>query len=140
VPLAGERGTVASLTTPDSLNGAAALNPENRYPQWEQTVAARSAIRVGFYRPGRFAARIRCPILVLAYDHDGVAPPGPAIRAAQRAPRGQVARLPGGHYAAFLDAEDQTAEALLSFLDREVGASWAHAQAGERKRTRHAEL
>jgi dienelactone hydrolase len=122
VPLAGERGTVASLTTPDSLNGAAALNPGNRYPQWQQTVAARSAVRVGFYRPGRFAARIQCPLLVLAYDDDGVAPPGPTIRAAQRAPRGQLARLPGGHYAAFLDAEDQTAQALLSFLDRELTA------------------
>jgi uncharacterized protein len=118
VPLAGERGTVASLTTPDSLNGATALNPGNRYPQWQQSIAARSAIRVGFYRPGRFAARIQCPLLVLAYEDDGVAPPGPAIRAAHRAPRGQLVRLPGGHYAAFLDAEEQTAQALLSFLDR----------------------
>jgi uncharacterized protein len=82
VPLAGERGTIASLTTPDSLNGATALNPGNRYPQWQQSVAARSAIRVGFYRPGRFASRIRCPLLVVAHEADGVAPPMPAIRAA----------------------------------------------------------
>lgn len=120
VPLAGERGTVASLTTPDSRNGADALNPGNRYPQWQQTVAARSAIRVGFYRPGRFASRIACPLLVLAYDDDGVAPPGPAVRAAHRAPRGQVARIPGGHYAAFMNAEERTAQAMLSFLDREI--------------------
>ena len=120
VPLAGERGTVASLTTPDSLNGAAALNPGNRYPQWQQTVAARSAIRVGFYQPGRFASRIQCPLLVVAYEDDGVAPPGPAIRAAQRAPRGQLARSPGGHYAAFLDVKEQTAQVLLSFLEREL--------------------
>jgi pimeloyl-ACP methyl ester carboxylesterase len=128
VPLAGERGTVASLTTPDSLNGAAALNPGNRYPQWQQTVAARSAIRVGFYRPGRFAARIQCPLLVVAYDDDGVAPPGPAVRAAHRAPRGQLARMPGGHYAAFMDAEEKTAQAMLSFLDREA------ALVGDRRR------
>ncbi len=120
VPLAGERGAVASLTTPDSRNGAVALNPGNRYPSWQQTVAARSAIRVGFYRPGRFAARIQCPLLVVAYDDDGVAPPGPAARAAQRASRGQLVQLPGGHYAAFLDAEDRTAQVLLSFLDCEV--------------------
>jgi len=123
VPLAGERGTVASLTTPDSLNGAAALNPGNRYPQWQQTVAARSAMRVGFYRPGRFASRIQCPLLVIAHEDDGVAPPEPAIRAAQRAPRGQLACLPGGHYAAFLDGEEQTAKVLLSFLDRELRPS-----------------
>jgi pimeloyl-ACP methyl ester carboxylesterase len=120
VPLAGERGTVASLTTPDSLNGARALNPENRYPHWQQTIAARSAIRVGFYRPGRFAPQIQCPLLVLVYDNDGVAPPAPAVRAAHRAPRGQVTRLPGGHYAAFLGGEEETAEALLTFLNREL--------------------
>ena len=125
VPLAGKRGTVASLTTPDSLNGATALNPGNRYPQWQQTVAARSAVRVGFYRPGRFASRIRCPLLVVAHQADGVAPPKPAIRAAQRAPRGQLACLPGGHYAAFLDGEEQAAQVLVSFLDRELRPSSA---------------
>ena len=43
-------------------------------------VATRS---VAFYRPGRHAARIRCPLLVLAYDDDGVTPPRAAIRAAR---------------------------------------------------------
>ncbi|HYZ69132.1 MAG TPA: hypothetical protein VE666_15250 [Mycobacterium sp.] len=123
MPLVGERGTVASLNTPDSLNGANALNPENRYPQWQQTVAARSALRVGFYRPGRFARRIHCPLLVLAYEGDGVATPGPAIRAAHRAPQGRVAWLPGGHYAAFIDAEEQTAHVMLSFLERAAASS-----------------
>jgi hypothetical protein len=47
-----------------------------------------------------------------------VAPPAPAIRAAQNAPRGQVSRLCGGHYAAFLDGEEQAADVLVSFLDR----------------------
>jgi pimeloyl-ACP methyl ester carboxylesterase len=118
VPLSGPRGTVAALTTPDSLNSARALNPANKYPQWQQNIAARSAIRVGFYRPGRFASRIQCPLLVLAYNHDGVAPPAPAIRAARRAPHGQLSRLPGGHYAAFLDGEEQTGRVLVSFLNR----------------------
>jgi uncharacterized protein len=120
VPLAGERGAVAALTTPDSLNGAAALSPQNRYPQWQQCVAARSAIRVGFYRPGRFASRAQCPLIVVTDEQDGVAPPEPAIRTAQRAPRGQLARLPGGHYAAFLDGEEEAARVLVSFLDREL--------------------
>ncbi|WP_156686900.1 alpha/beta hydrolase [Mycobacterium sp. Marseille-P9652] len=117
VPLAGERGDVAALTTPDSRNGTAALNPQNRYPHWEQTVAACSALRVGFYRPGRVASRIGRPLLVVAYDDDGVAPPGPARRAAARAPHGRLARLPGGHYAAFLGGEDEAARAMISFLD-----------------------
>jgi hypothetical protein len=52
VPLAGEPGTVAALTTPDSLDGNRALNPSNRYPDWQQAVAARSVLRLGFYQPG----------------------------------------------------------------------------------------
>jgi uncharacterized protein len=116
VPLAGPRGTVASLTTPDSLNGASALNPGNRYPDWQQEVAARSALRLGFYRPGRAASRARCPLLVVALEQDGVAPPGPAIRAAERAPRGEIARLPGGHYQPYLEGHERAVEVQLFFL------------------------
>ncbi|ORV26184.1 alpha/beta hydrolase [Mycolicibacterium conceptionense] len=121
VPLAGERGAVAALTTPDSRNYVRALNPDNRYPQWTQAVAARSAVGAGLYRPARYAAKIACPLLVLAYDDDGVAPAGQAVRAARRAPNGRVVHLPGGHYAAFLDATEQTHRTLLAFLDRELG-------------------
>ena len=120
VPLAGEPGTVTSLTTPDSLNGAEALNPDNVYPDWQQEVAARSALRVGLYRAGRHASRVRCPLLVLAYDDDGVAVPGPTVRAAQRAPRGELVRLPGGHYEPFMDGHEQAVEIQLSFLRRHL--------------------
>jgi len=120
VPLAAEPGTIALLTTPDALDGGRALNPDNRYPDWQQAVAARSALRLGFYRPGRYASRVRCPILVLACDQDQSALAAPAIRAANRALRGELVRLPGGHYAPFLDAHEQAIEAELSFLRRHL--------------------
>ncbi|GAA4633402.1 alpha/beta hydrolase [Actinoallomurus vinaceus] len=120
VPLAGEPGTVAMLTTPDGLDGDRALNPGNRYPDWQQVIAARSALRIPFYRPGRHAPRARCPLLVVVCDQDQTAPPGPAIRAAERAPRGELVRLPGGHYAPFLEAHEQAVEAELSFLRRHL--------------------
>lgn len=120
VPLAGERGTVTSLTSPDALNGSKALNPDDKYPRWQQEVAARSALRVGLYRPGRHASRVQCPLLVLAYDDDGVALAGPTVRAAQRAPRREVVRLPGGHYEPFMGGHDHAAEAQLSFLRRHL--------------------
>jgi uncharacterized protein len=116
VPLAGEPGTVTSLTTPDSLNGAKALNPDNTYPDWQQEVAARSALRIGFYRPGRAASRVECPLLVLAYDQDDVAPADASVRAGKRAPYGTVVRLSGGHYEPFLDGHTQAADLQLSFL------------------------
>jgi uncharacterized protein len=120
VPLAGEKGTVAALTTPDSLNGPRALNPGNRYPDWQQEVAARSALRIGLYRPARHAARVGCPLLVVAPEGDGVAPVGPAIRAAERAPRGEVVRLDGGHYAPLMDQHERAVEAQLDFLRRHL--------------------
>jgi fermentation-respiration switch protein FrsA (DUF1100 family) len=120
VPLAGAPGTVALLTTPDALDGARALNPDDRYPDWQPEVAARSALRLGFYRPGREASRVRCPLLVLVCDQDQSALAGPAIRAANRAPRGELVRMPGGHYAPFLDGHEQAVEAELSFLRRHL--------------------
>jgi pimeloyl-ACP methyl ester carboxylesterase len=120
VPLAGEPGTVAALTTPDALDGDRALNPDNRYPDWQQQVAARSALRVGFYRPGRAASRVRCPLLVLVCDHDQSALAGPAVRAANRAPRGELVRMAGGHYEPFLDGHELAVEAELSFLRRHL--------------------
>jgi pimeloyl-ACP methyl ester carboxylesterase len=122
VPLAGERGQVAALTTPDSRNGPRALNPGNRYPDWQQSVAARSAVRLGFYRPGPQASRVRCPLLVLAPEEDGVAPSAAAIRAGERAPRGEVARIPGGHYAPYLEGHEEALEIQLDFLRRQLAA------------------
>jgi len=117
VPLAGQPGTVALLTTPDTARDAArALNPGNRYPEWQQAVAARSALRIGLYRPGRYASGVRCPLLVVVCDQDQSALAGPAVAAARRAPRGELVHLAGGHYAPFLDGHEQAAEAELSFL------------------------
>ena len=119
VPLTGPRGSVAALTTEDSRNGPLALNPDGAYA-WRQEVAARSAIRVGYYRPARLARRITVPLLVLAYDQDGVTPPAPAIRAAQQAARGEVVRLAGGHYEAFLGGHERALAIQLSFLERHL--------------------
>jgi len=120
VPLVGEPGTVAVLTTPDSFDAERALNPGNRYPDWQQAVAARSALPLGFYRPGRDALRVRCPLLVVVCDQDQSALAEPAARAARRAPRAELVRVPGGHYAPFLDQHEQTVEAEVSFLSRHL--------------------
>jgi uncharacterized protein len=87
-------------------------------------VAAASALRLAFYRPGRVAAGIRCPLLVLVYDDDRSVLTAPASKVARQAPRGEVIRLPGDHYAAFEDAREATLEAEIAFLRRHaVGAA-----------------
>ena len=120
VPLTGEPGTVALLTTPDSRDSGAALNPGGRYPEWQQAVAARSALRLALWRPGRTASRVRCPLLVLVCDQDQSALAGPAVRAARRAPRAELVRLSGGHYAPFLEGHEQAVAAELAFLLRHL--------------------
>jgi len=120
VPLTGKPGTVAVLTTPDSLDGEAALNPGGRYPEWGQVVAARSALRIGSYRPGRQAERVRCPLLVVVADGDSSVLAAPAVEVARRAPSAELVRLPGGHYAPFLAAHETAVEAEVSFLRRHL--------------------
>ncbi|MDN3356218.1 alpha/beta hydrolase [Actinomadura sp. DC4] len=120
VPLAAEPGTVTLLTTPDSLDGDRALNPGNRYPEWRQEIAARSVPGIATYRPGRLAAGIRCPLLVLVADQDQTALAQPAVDAAGRAPRAELVRVPGGHYAPFLGEHERAVEAEVDFLRRHL--------------------
>jgi uncharacterized protein len=119
VPLAGEPGTVAMLTTPDSLDGDRALRAD-RYPDWRRVVAARSALRLVFYRPGRSASRLRSPLLVLVCDQDQTTLAEPTIRAMQRAPHAEFVRIPGGHYEPFLGGHERAVETQLSFLRRHL--------------------
>lgn len=120
IPLAGPRGTVASITTPDGERGGQALDPDGRYRDWDQTVAAASALRLAFYRPGRTASRIACPLLVVVFDDDQTVLTSPAVKAAQRAPLGELVRLDGDHYAAFERAHEATLDAEIDFLRRHV--------------------
>ncbi|MEV0093657.1 alpha/beta hydrolase [Streptomyces sp. NPDC050738] len=120
VPTSGARGDVASLTTSDAMDGDRALDPEHRHTDWEQTVAARIALRIGGYRPGRHASRIRCPLLVVVCDQDRSALPGPAVEAARNAPDAEVVHLTGRHYAPFLESHEQAVEAEISFLEKHL--------------------
>lgn len=116
IPLAGPRGSVASLTTPDGARGGAVLNAGDRYPDWEQTVAAGSALRLGFYRPARTAARIACPLLVVVCDDDQSVLTAPPEKAARQAPLGEVAHVPGDHYAPFEQSHAAALDVQLAFL------------------------
>lgn len=120
VPLAGPRGSVAMLTTPDAQDGDRALNPGNRYPEWIQAVAARSVLPLGSYRPGRSATRVQCPMLVVSCIEDQSVLAGPAIKAAHAAPKGELLEVTGGHYAPFLDQHETVVAAEVEFLNRNL--------------------
>jgi pimeloyl-ACP methyl ester carboxylesterase len=131
VPLAGPRGAVAMLTTPDAIDGDRALNPGNAYPEWQQTIAARSVLPVGLYRPGRTAGRINCPLLAVISTHDQTALPGLALKAASRVPAAEILQIDGAHYAAFLDQHETVVAAELDFLRRHLLQDGMRAGAAE---------
>jgi uncharacterized protein len=130
VPLAGARGAVAMLTTPDAADSDAALNPGNIYPGWQQTIAARSVVPMTLYRPGRTAGHISCPLLAVISTRDQTVLAAPALKAARRAPAGEILQVDGTHYAAFLDQHETVVAAELDFLRRHLlhdGPSESHA-------------
>jgi fermentation-respiration switch protein FrsA (DUF1100 family) len=96
VPVTGEPGSFAVMTTPDSKGGIEAMVPAQTC--WENRVAARILVRIGLYRPGRQAARITCPVLVCACDGDALAPASRTAALVSKAPRAEVKRYPFGHF------------------------------------------
>jgi pimeloyl-ACP methyl ester carboxylesterase len=99
-----------------------------RVPEGETApneVAARIAMKVITYRPGRLTARISCPILFCVCETDSVAPAVPTLRYAAKAPRGEVRTYPEGHFAIYVDdAFERVVADQLAFLDKHLkGAS-----------------
>ncbi|MFB9830782.1 alpha/beta hydrolase [Actinoallomurus acaciae] len=120
VPLSAPPGVLAMLSTPDSLDGPRALDPAGEHTGWRQEIAARSALRFALYQPGREAPRVRCPVLVMVCEQDMTAHPPSAIRVARRTPQAELVRLPGMHYAPFLDEHERAVREQLSFLRRHL--------------------
>jgi pimeloyl-ACP methyl ester carboxylesterase len=120
VPLVGRPGELAAMTTPDAEAGYRAMFPDDL--DWDDDVAARIFLRVPLYRPGRRSGRIRCPLLVGVADEDTLTPPGPAVRAAERAPKGELRRYPVGHFDVY-DGPwfERVVEDQVEFLTRHLG-------------------
>lgn len=130
VALFGPPGTVALLNTPDAQASPEALNPGNRYPHWQQAIAARSVLPAVFYRPAKYAAQVRCPIQYVVCDEDHSALTAPGHAAAGQSPLAELTKAPGGHYAPFLDAHEQAVEAELAFLRKHLRPHQAPTEPG----------
>ncbi|MGW6279434.1 alpha/beta hydrolase [Kribbella sp. NPDC055071] len=120
VPLAAPRGSVALLNTPDALLGNEVLNPGNKYPDWQQAIAARSVLPAVFYRPAKYAPQVRCPLLYVVCDDDKSALAAPTLKAAAQTPNAEVLRVPGNHYSPFLESHETVVKTELDFLERHL--------------------
>lgn len=92
----GRPGELALMSAPDAVDGFASMTPPDS--AWVNRIAARSALRIGLYRPGRRAALVRCPLLVCVCDKDSLVDAEAADRVAHEAPQGEVAHYPIGHF------------------------------------------
>ncbi|MFY9397980.1 MAG: alpha/beta hydrolase [Desulfomonilia bacterium] len=117
----GAPGELAAMTAPDAEEGMRRLLPEGFTP--DERVAARIFLRVGIYSPGRLAPRIRVPWLVQAASRDLTTPLGPAIKAALKAPRGQLIIYQCGHFDVYVEPRfSQTVGDQLTFLKNNLPA------------------
>jgi pimeloyl-ACP methyl ester carboxylesterase len=96
LPIVGAPGSVAMMTAPDAAPAMTAMVPPD--VKWRNEVAARVAVQVIRYRPGRDAAKVRCPLLACVCSVDSVAPADATLQHLQKAPRGDVRLYPEGHF------------------------------------------
>lgn len=119
IPTAGMPGEVAVMTAPDAYPGYLRLVPDG--VELRNEIAARIGLKVLLYRPGRSAARIPCPILFCVCETDSVAPAGPTLRYAAKAPLGEIKTYPEGHFAIYVDdAFERVVTDQIAFLDRHL--------------------
>ena len=122
VALTGPPGSVALMTAPDADAGYRALIPAGS--DVPLGVAARIALHIGRYRPGRDAGRLTCPVLFCVCDEDSVAPAAATLRAADRCPNAQVEHYPVGHFDIYLgEAFERAVADQVAFLTRHLGAA-----------------
>ena len=115
-PAVGEPGTLAAMTEPDAKPGFDAIVPPESL--WRNEFAARLMLRFPFYRPGLKSQQLTMPLLVCICENDTTTPPASTIKAAERAPRGELRRYPYGHFDIYNDPKVKADQ--IDFLRRVV--------------------
>ncbi len=72
------------------LLGLPQAHPSPLRDDYPDYVAARFALHIGFYNPGWKTASVHCPILFAVCGKDTVAPPGPTLSYAKKAPNATI--------------------------------------------------
>jgi uncharacterized protein len=115
--IAGE--DIAAVANTVAFAGLEIIRPQDG-SEWHNRVAARSLLGLAAHRPVRKAAEIDCPILLVIAEHDTIAPAGPALRVAQRAPKAELLRSRGDHYDVYEGGKgyDRVINVEIEFLHR----------------------
>lgn len=124
----GRPGDFAMMTSPgayelvEEMAGGEAAEHMREQLVAENNVAARIALRVPLYSPGRHAAKITVPTLVQLATRDDVTPYAKARKIVSRIPNGEVKSYDISHFEPYLDPHfGQIVTHQIDFLDRHVG-------------------
>lgn len=119
VATSGRPGSVALMTSPDSVAGIERLNPPST--TFPQEVAARFAFEIIRAFPGRKAKHITCPAFFAVCEQDTIAPPVPTRRYAAQAPGAEIKLDDAGHFDIYVgDDFEVNVTDQLDFLRRRL--------------------
>ncbi len=121
----GRPGEVAMMTSPGAYELVMEMAGDKHEELLaENDVAARIALRVPFYSPGRHASDITAPTLVQLAKHDDVTPYAKAQKIVARIPKGEVLSYNCTHFEPYLDPHfGQIVSDQIQFLQRHVPIS-----------------
>lgn len=118
IPIVGQPGTLAIMSTPDAEDGYRRLMP----PGVRDDVAARIALFVAGYRPVTEASKVRCPVLVQICERDSVAPASAAELTVRRLGEyAEARRYPVGHFEPYFGEHfERSVTDQVRFLSRHL--------------------
>jgi len=120
VPAFGRPGDLAAMTAAGELEASRRLFPADTAVR--EDVAARVFLSLAGYSPCRKAPRLKVPWLVQVALKDRTTPPGPAMKAARKAPLGELVAYPVGHFDVYVEPGfHRTVGDQLRFLKRHLG-------------------
>ena len=118
VPVAGEPGEHAVLTSPSAKAGYERLVPDDE--EWPNRCSARVLSKVPFYRPLASADEVDCPVLVLQGTSDDVVPEPPIDDLVDVVDDVERVRMDVGHFDVYTSAFERTVEREATFLARHL--------------------
>ncbi len=120
VPAFGRPGDLAAMTAPGAYEASRKLYPNRG--GFSENVAARIFLSLIRYSPGKFAAKLKVPHLIQVALKDKTTPPKPAIKAANRAPRGELIAYDVDHFDVYVQPDfEQTVTDQVNFLKKHIG-------------------
>ncbi len=123
VPVVGPPGSNAFMVTPEAEPGYFSI--VRSAPSWRNEIAPRVILQMGWFRPARYASRVRCPVLFIVGERDTVTPPDATLAAAAKVRDVRVLKLPVGHFDAYLGEPFEQAVAAQTdfFIEKLAPAS-----------------